>query len=144
MSKQAFIDIHRGDWPRCAKCDLPVEDFFAYEDDVTVFVAMCHNEIEHVRLTPDLLDNNIKVTMAFNNNKGETKMIDLKNATYLAGESGPTDAPATEATEASTEDTGGVTVEPSVAESDTDTQEESPDPDPVVPDTPADTENFFG
>lgn len=45
--------IHTENWPRCAKCDIPVLEFYGDYDpfaDCVVLVARCHGSIETVYL----------------------------------------------------------------------------------------------
>ena len=47
------IEIDIDDWPRCAKCDMPVEQFSGTDDGTALtFVAMCHGEVQSATI-PD-------------------------------------------------------------------------------------------
>lgn len=57
MAKRAkHISLHWQDFPRCAKCEMPVEEFYLLErDNNAEFVIKCHNKVERVLLTADTL-----------------------------------------------------------------------------------------
>lgn len=47
MGERTNIVIHPGDWPRCHRCDMPVENFWAKDHgDSLEFIAECHGEQE--------------------------------------------------------------------------------------------------
>lgn len=51
------IDIDSRDWPRCAKCHLPVEDFRVSDTgDSLIVVASCHGDEQVVTIPDDLWD----------------------------------------------------------------------------------------
>jgi hypothetical protein len=45
------------DWPRCDKCQMPVQQFSVYESSSTgiTFVATCHGEEQTVTVPNDVL-----------------------------------------------------------------------------------------
>lgn len=64
------------DWPRCAVCEIPVENFYVevIEDGLT-FTAHCHNEKETSTLTTEQIREvfieGFDVFEAFTKRKGE-------------------------------------------------------------------------
>lgn len=48
------IIIERYDWPRCARCEMPVQGFVAYDTGTDlIFQAECHGSTETVKFTND-------------------------------------------------------------------------------------------
>lgn len=56
-TKAVVKHIDPWDWPRCRKCDMPVEEFEATDTgDSLAFVARCHGEEELVQLPDSVWD----------------------------------------------------------------------------------------
>lgn len=51
------IPVDPDDWPRCAKCRMPVEEFKVVDTgDSYTFVAMCHGQVESATIPDDVWD----------------------------------------------------------------------------------------
>lgn len=51
------IEIDPLDWPRCALCHMPVENFRATDTgDSITFVTMCHGEVELATIPDEVWD----------------------------------------------------------------------------------------
>lgn len=51
------MSIDYVDWPRCAVCHMPVEDFGASDTgDSLIFVATCHGQTETATIPDDMWD----------------------------------------------------------------------------------------
>lgn len=51
------IQVDPIDWPRCAKCHMPVENFsVVVTDNSTNFVAVCHGETESAMIEDETWD----------------------------------------------------------------------------------------
>lgn len=51
------INIDPDDWPRCSRCDMPVEDFGVSDTgDSLIFVATCHGDTEVATIPDDMWD----------------------------------------------------------------------------------------
>lgn len=51
------LNIDPDDWPRCAKCHMPVEDFRVTDTgDSLMFVTECHGETELAKIPDDVWD----------------------------------------------------------------------------------------
>jgi hypothetical protein len=65
-AKLERVTIDTADWPRCGRCEMPVEQFWA---DVTprslIFVAVCHGKTETVEIPDELWDNSLPTTSDF-------------------------------------------------------------------------------
>ena len=62
-----MIKIHRDDWPGCAKCNMPVENFFVTDTGSELtFVAQCHGMEQSVKV-PDCFweGQHVSVALAF-------------------------------------------------------------------------------
>lgn len=71
------INIDPDDWPRCARCRMPVEDFRVSDTgDSLMFVATCHGETEVATIPDDMWDTmigtHVNLGEAFQR-KGENK-----------------------------------------------------------------------
>jgi hypothetical protein len=52
------ISIHPDDWPRCAKCDMPVQEFKIVDCGYsTTLVAACHGADEIIDVPDEILAN---------------------------------------------------------------------------------------
>ena len=50
------IQVERIDWPRCTRCDMPVEDFQCYDtQEGLYFLAICHRATEVSIITAETL-----------------------------------------------------------------------------------------
>lgn len=57
--------IDDNDWPRCAKCDLPVENFCIDDTGNTLtFVATCHGEEQLVEIPDSFWDQELVHTVS--------------------------------------------------------------------------------
>ena len=65
------ILIHEDDWPRCDKCEMPVQEFYVTDTgDALEFVAKCHDKVQIVKVSNELWDNvssmlNVNIGPAF-------------------------------------------------------------------------------
>lgn len=60
------IAIDPEDWPRCDKCNMPVENFCVTDTgDALIFVAACHEKQETVTLSDEIWDNVLTSTWSF-------------------------------------------------------------------------------
>lgn len=60
------IDVNPKDYPRCAVCDMPVEDFYILElDNGLMLMVECHRATESVKLSPDDLQSATIETIEF-------------------------------------------------------------------------------
>ena len=51
------IEVDDGDWPRCAKCHMPVEHFWSIDTGTSlIFVARCHGQEQIVEIPDEVLD----------------------------------------------------------------------------------------
>lgn len=69
-------DVSPIDWPRCAKCHMPVEDFRVTDTgDSLMFVTTCHGETELATIPDDVWDTmmgtHVNLGQAFDNQNGE-------------------------------------------------------------------------
>ena len=56
-TKAIDLNIDPIDWPRCAVCHMPVEDFRATDTgDSIIFVTECHGEYELATIPDDVWD----------------------------------------------------------------------------------------
>jgi hypothetical protein len=56
-TKAVDIEINSIDWPRCARCHMPVEYCRATDTgDSIMFVTMCHGETELATIPDDVWD----------------------------------------------------------------------------------------
>lgn len=70
------VEIDPVDWPRCARCRMPVESFRAIDTgDSISFVTECHGETELATIPDDVWDTvmgtHVNLGQAFNT--GETQ-----------------------------------------------------------------------
>lgn len=57
--------ISEDDWPRCAKCDMPVENFVIADTGNTLtFVATCHGKEELVHIPDSMWDTEFDQTVS--------------------------------------------------------------------------------
>ena len=57
QTKATDIDIDPYDWPRCARCRMPVEQFSVTDTgDSITFVARCHGETEVATIPDEVWD----------------------------------------------------------------------------------------
>lgn len=60
------VDIDPMDWPRCAICRMPVEEFIATDTGESFsFIAICHGQREVVDIPDELWDNTIGTYTGF-------------------------------------------------------------------------------
>jgi len=58
---KSVIEIDVRDWPRCAKCDMPVTNFYVNVDlDSLEFVSECHGAKESSLVPDSIWDNDLK------------------------------------------------------------------------------------
>jgi hypothetical protein len=53
------------DWPRCAKCRMPVEKFYVQEDTEIILVAECHGDKQVVIVPDEVLETMSLAQMEF-------------------------------------------------------------------------------
>ena len=74
MSEQISIT----DWPRCARCDMPVEQFYLDDESGEIsLVAVCHGDRQVVVIPDDLaIVEGLRVEMAFDEGNYEKERMD--------------------------------------------------------------------
>lgn len=73
-------EIDPEDWPRCAICRMPVEDFRVTDTgDSIIFVTMCHGECELATIPDDVWD----TVMGTHVNFGQAFQMGETNETEL-------------------------------------------------------------
>lgn len=59
-------EIETEDWPRCARCHMPVENFRVYTtSDSLIFVTECHEDVELATIPDDVWDTVIGTHLHF-------------------------------------------------------------------------------
>lgn len=55
--KLRAVRVRTADWPRCGRCDMPVENFWADVDEsCVILVARCHGKTQVVEVPDELWD----------------------------------------------------------------------------------------
>lgn len=61
-TKAKDLAIDPEDWPRCARCDMPVEKFCVTDTgDALYLVAACHEKVQMVEVPDAIWDNVIQM-----------------------------------------------------------------------------------